>query len=99
MLTSYFWPGNVRELQNYLEKALIFSHGETLELPPLRMRNPLSQDSSPEEFSLKIAAQRLEKEYIRKALAKTNGNRTQAAQLLEISLRSLMYKIKEYQLE
>jgi two-component system response regulator AtoC len=98
-LTSYLWPGNVRELQNYLEKALIFSHGETLELPPLRLRQPLTEDSDLEEYSLKTASQRLEKEYIRKALQKTNGNRTQAAQLLEISLRSLMYKIKEYKID
>lgn len=98
-LTSYLWPGNVRELQNYLEKALIFSHGETIELPPLRMRQTISEDSSLEEFSLKISAQRLEKEYIQKALAKTGGNRTQASQILEISLRSLMYKIKEYKIE
>ncbi len=99
MLTLYMWPGNVRELQNYLEKALIFSHGGTLDLPPLRMRQPVSDDSSLEDFSLKVAAQRLEKEYIRKALAKTSGNRTQAAQILEISLRSLMYKIKEYEID
>lgn len=98
-LVGYLWPGNVRELQNYLEKALIFSHGESLELPPLRLRPTLSDDSNLEDYSLKIAAQRLEQEYIRKALAKTEGNRTQAAQLLEISLRSLMYKIKEYKID
>ncbi len=97
-LTSYLWPGNVRELQNYLEKALIFSQ-ETLDLPPLRMRQPLTEESDLEEYSLKVAGQRLEKEYIRKALAKTDGNRTQAAQLLEISLRSLMYKIKDYRID
>lgn len=98
-LTSYLWPGNVRELQNYLEKALIFSHGETLELPPLRIRRSSQDGTDPEEFSLKVASQRLEREYIRKALRKTDGNRTQAAQLLEISLRSLMYKIKEYRID
>lgn len=98
-LTSYMWPGNVRELQNYLEKALIFSPAELLELPPLRLRQTVTDDSNLDDFSLKIAAQRLEKEYIRKALAKTDGNRTQAAQILEISLRSLMYKIKEYVIE
>ncbi len=96
-LTSYLWPGNVRELQNYLEKALIFSHGDKLELPPLRLRQPATDDNL-QEYSLKLAAQRLEQEYIRKALAKTDGNRTQAAQILEISLRSLMYKIKEYRI-
>ncbi len=98
-LTAYHWPGNVRELENYLEKALIFSPGEVLELPPLRTRQAAPGESNREEYSLKVAAQRLEKEYIRKALAKTAGNRTKAAELLEISLRSLMYKIKEYQID
>jgi len=95
-LTAYHWPGNVRELENYLEKALIFSPSETLELPPLRTRQAPPGEFDPTEYSLKVASQRLEKEYIRKALAKTEGNRTKAAELLEISLRSLMYKIKEY---
>ena len=98
-LSVYHWPGNVRELENYLEKALIFSPGDTLELPPLRTRQAAPGEFDPDEYSLKIAAQRLEKEYIRKALAKTGGNRTQAAELLEISLRSLMYKIKEYKID
>jgi len=95
-LTEYQWPGNVRELENYLEKALIFSPGETLELPPLRVRQAAPGKFNPAEYSLKIASQRLEEEYIRKALLKTAGNRTQAAELLEVSLRSLMYKIKDY---
>ncbi|MBN1957434.1 MAG: sigma-54-dependent Fis family transcriptional regulator [Desulfuromonadales bacterium] len=95
-LTAYQWPGNVRELENYLEKALIFSHGEVLELPPLRTRQSAPGQFNPEEYSLKVASRRLEEEYIRKALAKTAGNRTKAAELLEISLRSLMYKLKEY---
>ncbi len=95
-LTAYHWPGNVRELENYLEKALIFSPGDTLELPPLRIRQSAPGEFNPDEYSLKIASRRLEEEYIRKALAKTEGNRTQAAELLEISLRSLMYKLKDY---
>ena len=95
-LTGYHWPGNVRELENYLEKALIFSPGEILELPPLRIRQPAPGKFNPDEYSLKVASQRLEEEYIHKALEKTKGNRTQAAELLEISLRSLMYKLKDY---
>ncbi len=95
-LTDYHWPGNVRELENYLEKALIFSPGEDLELPPLRIRQAAPGEFNPDEYSLKIASQRLEEEYIRKALIKTEGNRTQAAELLEVSLRSLMYKLKDY---
>ncbi|WP_029913419.1 sigma-54-dependent transcriptional regulator [Pelobacter seleniigenes] len=98
-LTRYPWPGNVRELENYIEKALIFSHGEQLDLPALRMRQPPPGGFDAEEYSLKVATRRLEEEYIRKALKKTDRNRTQAAQLLEISLRSLMYKIKDYEIE
>jgi two-component system response regulator AtoC len=98
-LTTYHWPGNVRELENYLEKALIFSPGERLELPPLRVRQAAPGEFNPDEYSLKIAGRRLEEEYIRKALVKTKGNRTQAAELLEVSLRSLMYKIKEYEID
>ena len=98
-LTDYHWPGNVRELENYLEKALIFSPGETLELPPLRIRQSVPGEFNPDEYSLKIASRRLEEEYIRKALTKTEGNRTQAAELLEVSLRSLMYKLKDYGIE
>jgi two-component system response regulator AtoC len=98
-LKRYPWPGNVRELENYIEKALIFSHGDILDLPPLRTLERPSGDFDSKNFSLKVAMRRLEKEYIRKALNKTEGNRTQAAQLLEISLRSLMYKLKDYELE
>jgi len=98
-LTAYHWPGNVRELENYLEKALIFSPGESLELPPLRVRQAAPGEFNPDEYSLKVAGRRLEEEYIRKALVKTKGNRTQAAELLEVSLRSLMYKIKEYEID
>jgi two-component system response regulator AtoC len=98
-LTAYHWPGNVRELENYLEKALIFSPGDTLDLPPLRVRQAAPGEFNPDEYSLKIAGRRLEEEYIRKALDKTAGNRTQAAELLEVSLRSLMYKIKEYEID
>jgi two-component system response regulator AtoC len=50
-------------------------------------------------MSLKQATMRLECEYIRKALAATGGNRTRAARLLEISLRGLLYKMKEYELD
>jgi len=98
-LTNYHWPGNVRELENYLERALIFSPGETLELPPLRTRQSAPGQFNPNEYSLKVASRRLEEEYIRKALIKTKGNRTQAAELLEVSLRSLMYKIKGYEID
>jgi transcriptional regulator with PAS, ATPase and Fis domain len=48
-------------------------------------------------LSLNKATAALEKDYIEKALIATDGNRTQAAKILEISLRSLIYKIKDYE--
>jgi two-component system response regulator AtoC len=51
------------------------------------------------ELSIKKVSRRVEEELIRRALEKTNGNRTRAAKLLEISHRALIYKIKEYELD
>ena len=52
-----------------------------------------------DSLSIKEAGEIMERELIRRSLEKTGGNRTHAARLLEISLRSLLYKIKEYGLE
>jgi two-component system response regulator AtoC len=99
VLKQYSWPGNVRELQNFLEKTLIFCRGDRIDLSSLPWEVRRSQRQSDREYSLKTATARLELEYIRKALAATDGNRTHAARLLEISLRALLYKIKEYGLD
>lgn len=95
-LQTYSWPGNIRELRNFIEKALIFCRNQVLELPPLPTERRLTQRPEEGDFSLKEASQRIEREYITKVLAHTLGNRTQAAKLLEISLRSLLYKMKEF---
>lgn len=99
VLSQYAWPGNVRELANFIERAMIFSRGNTLEIDGLPADLRRENRDELKDLSLKKAAFRLEKEYIRKALAATEGNRTQAAKLLEISLRKLLYKIKEYHIE
>lgn len=96
VLMRYSWPGNVRELANFMERAMIFSRGSTLDLETLPGEMRREDRNLQEDFSLKKASARLEREYIRKALAATGGNRTQAAKLLEISLRNLQYKVSEY---
>ncbi|MDW7756842.1 MAG: sigma 54-interacting transcriptional regulator, partial [Desulfuromonadales bacterium] len=95
LLQSHPWPGNVRELENFMEKTLIFCGGDAIDeadLPWEVRRRPRENDH---DYSLKQAVARLEREYIRKALTATGGNRTQAAKMLEISLRGLLYKMKE----
>ena len=103
LLSQYHWPGNVRELENAVEQAMVLTDGP-LVLPQalsLKITEPPVSVHLPgeEEYSVKKATQALEEHLIRKALKTTNGNRTRAAKLLEISLRSLLYKIKAYRIE
>ena len=108
-LASYAWPGNVRELENVLERAVILARGErlTLELFPALMRASAAEaprresslEIDAENLSIKRQGRRLEERLIRAALRQTHGNRTRAAQLLELSTRALQYKIKEYGIE
>ena len=104
LLVEYDWPGNVRELENTIERAIVLtdtSHIQVANLPPairdFRSRNRL--ELLKDEYSIKKTSRILEEELIRKALAKTRGNRTHAAKLLEISHRALLYKIAEYGIE
>jgi two-component system response regulator AtoC len=106
LLVRHRWPGNVRELENMIERAVILSDGDTIEtaaLPQVVRASSASDpgtqrsDSEPsEKLSLKSARQSFEADFIRKALARTGGNRTHAAKLLEISHRALLYKLKDY---
>ncbi len=95
-LTEQAWPGNVRELLNVLEKTLVFCHDETISADDLIMVAHHEPPVDLSKLSLKSAVVELEKAYIQKALSATGGNRTKSAKILEISLRSLIYKIKDY---
>jgi len=92
-LLDYNWPGNVRELRNALEAALIRASSEVLrvdDLPP-EVRDASSADSPPSSSN--------EAERIRAALEQTNGNRTEAAELLGISRATLYRRLDEYDIE
>ncbi|MEZ4266166.1 MAG: sigma-54 dependent transcriptional regulator [Myxococcota bacterium] len=103
LLLGYSWPGNVRELENVLERAMVLSEGSVIlpdDLPPyLRTSgDPVQAVVASGELSIKKAQAFIERELIKRALAETGGNRTQAAKLLELSHRALLYKIKDYDL-
>jgi two-component system response regulator AtoC len=102
-LMAYAWPGNIRELENVIERGMILCEGDCISrqcLPDgIRETVGLQPPQADEELSIKKAEQAMERDLIRKALAKTGGNRTQAAKILEISHRSLLYKLKEFGIE
>ena len=98
-IMEYPWYGNVRELENTIERSMIMTDTDIIEdidLPDVQNKRNLPIDTWVEELSLDEAKGRIEKAYIEDALEKTNGNRTKAAELLGISRRNLLYKLKEY---
>jgi len=101
-LMAYSWPGNVRELENVIERSSVLAESDVLtwESLPEQVAVARRERSAADirDLSIKKAARSLERDYIRAALLKTGGNRTRAAQLLEISHRALLYKIREYEI-
>ena len=97
------WPGNVRELENVIERAILLAPGDILEMadlpPELKAAHFPSGGLTREGISsIKEASRLLEKKLIERALAKTGGNKSQAAKMLEISRPILISKIKQYKL-
>lgn len=104
IMLDYSWPGNVRELQNCIERGVVLADGPKIDVSVLPQRilegsDELQQLFESDELSIKKMSADLERILIRRALEKTCGNRTYAAKLLEISHRTLLYKIKDYHLE
>jgi two-component system NtrC family response regulator len=99
-LLAYLWPGNVRELRNAMETASLVARGEAIEgedLPPEILENILPPSpSGPIPLPSSRTLEDIEREAILAALVKTDGNKTQAAKMLGIGLRTLHRKVKEY---
>jgi two-component system response regulator AtoC len=104
-LLEYSWPGNIRELENLLERLVVLAEGDTIEvedlpediLHPAPATAPM--DVHDDDLSVKRHSAELEKVLIQRAMERTGGNKTQAAELLELSPRALRYKIRDYGLE
>ncbi|MEO8844353.1 MAG: sigma-54 dependent transcriptional regulator [Kofleriaceae bacterium] len=101
-LSAQTWPGNVRDLENTIERLVVLADGPVIEqafleaVTQLRAPAVTTSETDDNELSIKKATRTLEQELIRRALGVTQGNRTNAAKLLEISHRALLYKMKEY---
>lgn len=108
-LMSYPWPGNIRELQNAVERAAILSRGRAPQENDFLLGNSLAarieksvipdvSSSSTEELVIRsgMTVHEMEKRLIFETLRATGNNRTQAADLLGISIRTLRNKLNEY---
>jgi DNA-binding NtrC family response regulator len=104
LLVNYPWKGNVRELENCIERAIILSDGETITPDHIILNRHMVLESSLNslpmngslEASAKEAIRIAETRRITKALKETKGNKTRAAELLQVSYKTLLTKIKEY---
>jgi len=99
---NHSWPGNVRELRNTLERAVIVCEGAVVETKHLApgfgqtTARPAASDPDAIHLGVGTTVEEAERQLILKTLASTNNNKTRAAEILQISLKTLHNKLKEY---
>jgi two-component system NtrC family response regulator len=98
--TSYRWPGNVRELENVMERLVVLAPGEQVtveDLPEfLRREKPALEALQLEMPAEGISLEAVERELIVRALARFGGNQTKAAEYLDISRKTLIYRMEKH---
>jgi two-component system response regulator PilR (NtrC family) len=105
VLEGYHWPGNVRELENVIERAIVLGTGENVTAEALpdsvrRQRQPQGMDLDlPEEgLDLDNTLNKLELRLLTKALERSKGVQTRAAELLRLTFRQFRYKLQKHNL-
>lgn len=100
ILLDYLWPGNVRELENTMHRAVLLASGNNIDENAIILQNPAATKTSTQEIVQSQVGQTVasvEKKLILDTLQSTSWNRTTAAALLGISIRTLRNKLKQYQ--
>jgi DNA-binding NtrC family response regulator len=93
------WPGNVRELENTIYRAMLLSEGEVLHADHLVTSESQGEEVGAEPIGVGLSVREMERKLIFATLDKLNHNRTHAAEMLGISIRTLRNKLREYKEE
>jgi DNA-binding NtrC family response regulator len=96
LLSKYDWKGNVRELENIIERAVLLGRGDVLLPKHLFLDKPENEIKRSSLIKTGLSVREMEKQLIFQTLGEVNGNRTHAAKLLGISIRTLRNKLREY---
>jgi DNA-binding NtrC family response regulator len=106
MLQNYFYPGNVRELENMVERAVLMARGRVVMPEHLPARADGNGDRDSQELEIDLLSlpfhesiSKLEKRLIENAIKQSGGNKSEAANRLQINRRLLYNKIEEYKIE
>jgi len=102
LLSEYHWPGNIRQLETVIERAVLMNDRDTIGVSDIK--NELWSGQLKGSFNFDIPEEgidfeSLEKELIRKALARANGVATKAAKLLGLSYKTFLYRLEKYHLD
>jgi two-component system response regulator PilR (NtrC family) len=105
LLEIYHWPGNIRELENAIERSIVLGTGDVLAADSLpaavrRQRPPtgIEVDLPPEGLDLEANLDQIERALLLKALERTGGVQTRAADLLKMTFRQFRYKLQKHSL-
>jgi two-component system NtrC family response regulator len=97
LFMQYDWPGNLRELEYSILRAVLFAEGDVILPKHLPEEIQSTSQREAESVPVGLTMKEMEKELILKTLERMEGNRTRTAEILGISLRSLQYKLKDYE--
>ncbi len=96
VIKNYFWPGNVRELENVIQRLVVMTEGDLIDVPDLPS---YMRFSALRETGVNRTLAEVEAEYIRNVLASVEGNKTRAAEILAIDRKTLREKLKRYSMD
>ena len=98
-LKRHPWEGNVRELENTMERAVLISSGEEIDPDQLILDETQTGNTTGLAIRAGVSVREMEKSLVYETLKEVNDNRTHAAKMLGISIRTLRNKLREYQSE